>query len=103
MEPVLRKDPVKMRRLPNEARAAERKRDQLILSNVLKGVAAAAPASAAVTRLPVPSAQVTRPGKPGIKTAAPKNQPRARAQARGVDERRSKKGAKKGGAFKPRK
>jgi hypothetical protein len=96
MEPVLRKDPVKLRRLPNEARAAERKRDALVLANVLKGVAGGAPA-AAVTHLPVPSANAAKPGKPGIKTAAPRNQPRARAQARAVDERRSKKG------FKPRK
>jgi hypothetical protein len=94
MEPVLRKDPMKLRRLPNEARAAERKRDQLILANVLKGVSGGAPAAAAVAHLPVPSAQVTRPGKPGLKTAAPRNQPRARAQARAVDERRSKKGFK---------
>jgi hypothetical protein len=79
MEPVLRKDPVKLRRLPNEARSAERKRDQLILANVLKGVSGGAPA-AAVAHLPVPSANATRPGKPGLKTAAPKSQPRARAQ-----------------------
>jgi hypothetical protein len=99
MEPVLRKDPVKLRRLPNEARSAERKRDQLILANVLKGVSGGAPA-AAVAHLPVPSANATKPGKPGLKTAAPKSQPRARAQARAVDERRSGTGKK---SFKPRK
>ena len=80
---MLKKDKLKRKRLPNEDRATERARDAHILASVLRGPAAAP----ALKRLPPSSTTFVKPGKPGRRTQAAKDQPRARAQAKTRDEK----------------
>jgi hypothetical protein len=82
-EPVLKKDKLKRKRLPNEDRGTERSRDAHILASVLKGPAS----GGAPAHLPPSSTTYSKPGKPGRRTQAAKDQPRARAQAKTRDEK----------------
>jgi hypothetical protein len=90
-EPVLKKDKLKRKRLPNEDRGTERSRDAHILASVLKGAPSgsgrAAAAAAPLAHLPPSSTTYSKPGKPGRRTQAAKDQPRARAQAKTRDEK----------------
>jgi hypothetical protein len=86
---VLKKDKMKRKRLPNEDRSTERSRDSSILARVLKGMPSggSSSGSAAMAHLPPSSSTYSKPGKPGRKTQAAKDQPRARAQAKTRDEK----------------
>jgi hypothetical protein len=89
-EPVLKKDKLKRKRLPNEDRGTERSRDAHILASVLKGPPSGgkrAAAPAPLAHLPPSSTTYSKPGKPGRRTQAAKDQPRARAQAKTRDEK----------------
>lgn len=103
---MLKKDKLKRKRLPNEDRGTERTRDAHILASVLKGPPSGGKGGA-LAHLPPSSTTYSKPGKPGRKTQAAKDQPRARAQAKTRDEkgtghkvgagRRDERGGKKAG------
>ena len=88
---MLKKDPLKRKRLPNETRDAERTRNANVLANVLKGIGAPK-----LARLPASSTTYQKPGKPGKKTYAPPTQPRAQALQKKRDEKAQRKQPSKG-------
>ncbi len=94
-EPVLKVDKLKRKRLPNEDRATEKSRDAHILASVLKGGGGGGGGGGVVTRLPPSSTTYTKPGKPGRRTQASKDQPRARAMQKHRDEKSKGKGKAK--------